>query len=320
MKHFLVTGGCGFMGSNFIQTVLTQIPDAKVVNLDKITYAANLDVVDSLPRTVRARYKFVKGDIANTPLVLRLMKKCDYVVNFAAETHVDRSIHNGADTFVHSNIVGVVSLLNALRKSPNVKKFVQISTDEVWGDLPIKSKKKFDENWPLAPNSPYSASKASAELMVRAFYKTYKLPVVTSRSVNNYGPRQFPEKLIPLFITHAMAGKKLPLYGRGENVRDWLYVGDHSQAIMTILAKGKIGEVYGVSRGEECSNLEIAKKILKILNKPTSMIKSVEDRPGHDRRYSVDSSKLRKLGWRPKYNLNLALSATIDWYKTQKNF
>src|SRR3989344_813509 len=199
MKHFFVTGGCGFMGSNFIQTVLTQIPDAKVVNLDKITYAANLDVVDSLPRTVRARYKFVKGDIADTPLVLRLMKKCDYVINFAAETHVDRSIHNGADPFVHSNIFGVVSLLNALKESPNVKKMLHVSTDEVWGDLPISSKEKFNESSPLLPNSPYAASKASAELMIRSFCKTYNLPVLVSRSVNNYGPGQFPEKMIPLF-------------------------------------------------------------------------------------------------------------------------
>jgi len=305
------------MGSNFIQTLFRQVPNVRVTNLDLLTYAASRSFENKLPAS---RYKFVRGDIANTPLVLRLMKKCDYVVNFAAETHVDRSIHNGADPFVHSNIFGVVSLLNALKESPNVKKMLHVSTDEVWGDLPISSKEKFNESSPLLPNSPYAASKASAELMIRSFCKTYNLPVLVSRSVNNYGPGQFPEKMIPLFITQALANKTLPLYGSGKNVRDWLYVADHSQAILTLLAGGKAGEVYGVSRGEEYSNLDIAKKILKILNKPTSLIEYITDRPGHDRRYGVDSSKLRKLGWRPRFSLKESLPKTINWYQSTRNF
>jgi dTDP-glucose 4,6-dehydratase len=316
-KTFLITGGCGFMGSNFILLILSTIPNSRVTNLDKLTYAANRNFEEGLPAS---RYKFVEGDIADTKLVTKLMKESDYVVNFAAETHVDRSIHNGADPFVHSNVAGVVSLLNALRESPNVKKMLQVSTDEVWGDLAVNSKKKFNEDWPMAPNSPYSASKASAELMCRAFYQTYKLPIVTSRSVNNYGPRQFPEKLIPLLITRALSGKRLPIYGRGLNVRDWIYVADHSQAILTILAKGKIGEVYGVSRGEECSNINMAKEILKVMNLPDKLIEHVKDRPGHDRRYAVDSSKLRKLGWKPKHSLNQSLPETINWYKANRNF
>lgn len=314
---FLITGGCGFMGSNFVHHLFKNIPEVKVINLDLLTYAGNKENLKGVPKD---RYTFVKGDIADTALVKRLMKKADYVVNFAAETHVDRSIHGSAGQFVHTNIAGVHSLLEALRESPNVKRMVQISTDEVWGDLELKSKRKFTEISILKPSSPYSASKASGDLLVLAYMKTYGLPVIISRSVNNFGPRQYPEKLIPFFVLRAVQEKPLPLYGDGKNVRDWLYVDDHSAAILTMIQKGSVGEIYAVSAGKEYSNIDIAKRILKILKKPESLITFVKDRPGHDRRYSVDSSKLRKLGWKPVHPIDDLLEATIQWYNCNKKW
>lgn len=300
------------MGSNFIHYLMGKFPKTKVINLDALTYAGNKDNLASVDKR---RHRLVGGNILNTDLVVKLMRAVDFVVNFAAETHVDRSIHGRAGDFVKTNIMGVQSLLEALHHSPRVKKMIQISTDEVWGDLPINSKTKFSEESPFKPNSPYAASKAAGDLLVRAYHKTYGLPMIVSHSVNNFGPRQFPEKLIPFFVLRAMQNKTLPLYGDGKNVRDWLYVEDHSSAIVTLLEKAGDGEVYGVSRGEECSNLEIANQLLKILSKPKNLITFVKDRPGHDRRYSVDSLKLRRLGWKPKYSINKQLERTINWYK-----
>jgi len=299
------------MGSNFIHFLFKNLNGVKVINLDLLTYAGIKENLKSIPAK---RHRFVKGDIADTNLARRLMKQADYVVNFAAETHVDRSIHAGSHQFIHTNIFGVHSLLEALRMSPNIKKMIHISTDEVWGDLDLKSKEKFTEESPLRPNSPYSASKAAGDLLVRSYVKTYGLPVIISRSVNNFGPRQHPEKLIPFFAIQTVQNRPLPLYGDGKNVRDWLYADDHSAAVAALLKKGKIGEIYAVSRGREYSNLEIARKILKTLNKPESLITFVQDRPGHDRRYSVDSSKLRRLGWRPRHSLDQQLKSTLMWY------
>ncbi len=305
------------MGSNFIHYILNNFNNTKVFNLDLLTYAGNKDNLIGIPAK---RYKFLRGDICDTALAARIMKKVDFVVNFAAETHVDRSIYSESEDFMHSNIIGVYSLMKALRLSPNVKKMVQISTDEVWGDLPLKSKSKFNENSPIKPNSPYSASKAAGELLVRAYVKTYNLRVIISRSVNNFGPRQFPEKLIPFFTLRAMKDQLLPLYGDGQNIRDWLYVDDHTEAILKLLHKGVIGEIYGISRSKECSNIEIAKKILKLLGKPEKLITFVEDRLGHDRRYSVDSSKLRRLGWKPAHSFNEQFSYTINWYRKNQQW
>src|SRR3989344_5325426 len=308
---FLVTGGCGFMGSNFIHFLFDNFKKINVINLDLLTYAGNKENLKGVPA---GRYKFVKGDIADTALVKRLMKQADFVVNFAAETHVDRSIHGVSHDFFNTNVLGLHSLLEALRFSPNIKKMVHISTDEVWGDMDLNSKKKFNEHSQLKPNSPYAASKAAGDLLVRSYVKTYGLPVIISRSVNNFGPRQHPEKLIPFFAIQTVQNRPLPLYGDGKNVRDWLYADDHSAAVAALLKKGKIGEIYAVSRGREYSNLEIARKILKTLNKPESLITFVQDRPGHDRRYSVDSSKLRRLGWRPRHSLDQQLKSTLMWY------
>ena len=314
---FFVTGGCGFMGSNFIHFLFNNFKGIKVINLDLLTYAGNKE---NLKGVSAKRYKFVKGDIADTGLVKRLMKQADFVVNFAAETHVDRSIHGHAHEFTRTNVLGVHSLVEALRHSPNIKKMVQISTDEVWGDLALNSRQKFNEHSQLKPNSPYAASKAAGDLLVRSYVKTYSLPVIISRSVNNFGPRQFPEKLIPFFAARAVQDKPLPLYGDGRNVRDWLHVDDHSAAIFSLLKRGKIGEIYPISRGEEYSNLDIAQKILGILGKPKSLITFVSDRPGHDRRYSVDSSKIRQLGWRPKHSLDERLKHTLGWYKENQGW
>lgn len=302
------------MGSNFIHTALKFVPRLRVINLDKLTYAGNSYNLFGIDRR---RYHFVKGDICNTALLRRLMKKADFVVNFAAETHVDRSIHGEADQFVKTNIVGVHSLLEALRLSPRVERMVQISTDEVWGDLPLGSRKKFTEKSPFAPSSPYAASKAAGDLLVRAYVHTYGAPVIVTHSVNNFGPRQYPEKLIPFFTLRALQGLPLPLYGDGKNVRDWIYVDDHTNAILTILARGISGSVYGISSAEEHSNRDIAERILRAVPESGSHLVYVTDRPGHDRRYAIDAGRLRMLGWKPEYSFVPALAHTIMWY--QKN-
>lgn len=303
------------MGSNFIHYLLENFKGSRVINLDLLTYAGNRDNLKGVPAT---RYSFVRGDICDTKLAAGLMKKADLVVNFAAETHVDRSIHSSAADFVRTNILGVHSLLDALRRLSNVEKMVHISTDEVWGDLSLDSGQKFNEQSPFRPNSPYAASKAAGDLLIRAYCKTYDLPVIVSHSVNNFGPRQYPEKLIPFFTLRALANKSLPLYGDGKNVRDWLYVDDHTTGVLKLLEKGRPGNVYALSAGQERSNLEIAKSILKILKKPESLITFVADRPAHDRRYSVDSEKFRKLGWQPKNSFESDLRRTIKWYKKRK--
>ncbi len=307
--RLLVCGGCGFMGSNFIRSYLSS-SRGSIVNLDLLTYAGNEKNLEG----VNERYKFVQGDICDTALVKELMASADMVVNFAAETHVDRSIHTSADAFVRTNVLGVHSLLESLRASPHIKKFVHISTDEVWGDLPLDSKERFTEDSPFRPNSPYAASKAGGDLLVRAYVQTHKVPAIVTHSVNNYGPRQYPEKLIPFFVARALGDMPLPLYGTGENMRDWLYVDDHSDAVLTVLEKGEPGEIYNISQQEEHSNKEIAERILSELEKPLSLIQLVEDRPAHDRKYAVDSAKLRSLGWVPKHTLDEMLPKTIRWY------
>ncbi len=288
MKKILVTGGAGFIGSNFIRYMLNKYEDYKIINLDLLTYAGNLENLKDVEDN--PNYEFIKGDIADRGLVNALFEKYnfDYVINFAAESHVDRSIEDPG-IFVKTNIMGTQVLLDAAKKY-GVEKYLQVSTDEVYGALGPTG--MFTEKTPLAPNSPYSASKASADLLVRAYYKTFGLPVNITRCSNNYGPYQFPEKLIPLMIANALEDKNLPVYGDGLQVRDWLHVKDHCSAIDTVLHKGKIGEVYNVGGNNEKKNIEIVKLILEKLGKPESLIKYVKDRPGHDRRYAIDNTKI----------------------------
>ncbi len=316
-KKILVCGGAGFMGSNFIHYVLNNSKKTVIYNLDLLTYAGNLNNLNNLLKT---RHIFYKGDINDTKKIKKLMKKVNFVVNFAAETHVDRSIHSNADDFIKTNILGVHSLIKILKECSNVKKMIHISTDEVWGDLGLKTSKKFNEESPFKPNSPYAASKAAGDLLIRGYVRTYSLPIIVTHSVNNFGPRQFPEKLIPFFTLKLINEEKLPLYGNGSNVRDWIYVDDHSAAIVKLLEKGTPGEVYGISANQECSNLEIARKLLKIFGKNESIITFVKNRPGHDRRYSVDSTKLQSLGWRPHVNLDSQLERTVAWYLKNKSW
>ncbi|RKY84447.1 dTDP-glucose 4,6-dehydratase [candidate division KSB1 bacterium] len=307
MKSILITGGAGFIGSNFTRYIVNKYNEYKVIVLDALTYAGNRENLADLESN--PGFSFYEGDIRDKKVVEELVQKVDYVVNFAAETHVDRSIHE-AGTFISTDIFGTFTLLEAVKKF-NTEKFVQISTDEVYGSI---EKGSFSENSPLKPNSPYSASKAGADLLVRSYYVTYGLPVIITRSSNNFGPYQYPEKLIPLFITNAMDNIPLPLYGDGMNVRDWLYVIDNCRAIDLILHNGKFGEVYNVGAGNEETNITITRLILKKLKKPEELIKYVKDRPGHDRRYSLNCEKIRKLGWKPEYDFDEALNITIEWY------
>ncbi len=303
----LVTGGAGFIGSNFIRYILNKYPDYKIINYDKLTYAGNPDNLRDVEKD--KRYKFVKGDICDFKLVNKYMKKADAVVNFAAETHVDRSILN-AGLFIRTDVNGTFSLLESARAN-KIGKFVHISTDEVYGSI---LKGSFSEESPLKPNSPYSAAKASSDMLVRSYFTTYGVPAVITRCSNNYGPFQYPEKIIPLFVTNAIDDQKLPLYGDGKNVRDWLYVADHCRAVDIALHKGKNGEVYNIGGGVEMTNIELTRKVLKIMKKPGSLIKKVSDRPGHDRRYSIDCSKIMKLGYSPLYTFEKALEETVKWY------
>jgi len=317
MKIILVTGGCGFIGSHFVREFLKKRRNFKLVNFDKLTYAGNPENLKDISKN--KRYVFVKGDIADAGAVEKVFKKYKpgLIINFAAESHVDRSIHGHADEFVDSNIYGVFNLLEALRQAQGkLKKFVQISTDEVYGSLPLNSRTKFTEKTQYNPRSPYSASKAAGDLLCHSYFATYGLPVVVTHSSNNYGSHQYPEKLIPYFALCALKDKPLPLYGDGKNVRDWLYVLDNVEAIEKVLFKGKPGEVYNIGGDNEVANIDIAKRILQILRKPETMIKYVPDRPGHDRRYALDSSKVKKeLGWKPRYNFNKTLRETLKWYQ-----
>ena len=306
----LITGGAGFIGSNFIRHILGTNPKLEIVNLDKMTYAGNPENLSGFDSN--KNYSFMKGDICDQNAVEKAMKGCDLVVNFAAETHVDRSISSASD-FIRSNFNGVYHLLEQARKN-EVKRFVQISTDEVYGSIPEGSSTEED---PPLPNSPYSASKASADLLCRSYFTTYGFPVLITRSSNNFGPFQHPEKLIPKFITNAMRNLPLPLYGNGLNVRDWIYVGDNCAGIEIVMLRGKPGEIYNIGGGNEMTNIEITKLILQELGKPESLIKKVTDRLGHDKRYSLDSSKLAALGWEPKHSFEKAMGETVAWY--QKN-
>lgn len=319
MKNILVTGGAGFIGSNFVKYLLRNF-DYNVINFDKLTYAGNLENLTDIEKD--PRYTFFKGDICSEQDVEKALteNKVDTIVNFAAESHVDRSIL-GPKEFIVTNVIGTQVLLEASRKL-GIEKYLQVSTDEVYGSLPEdKPELLFTERTPITTNSPYSASKASADLLVNAYFHTFKMPVLTTRCSNNYGPYQFPEKLIPLMIAKAVDGQKLPVYGDGKNVRDWLYVEDHCSAICEVLHKGKIGDVYNIGGNNEWYNIDIVKIILKILGKGEDHITYVKDRPGHDRRYAIDSSKImRELGWAPKYQFDGGIEKTIKWYVENENW
>ena len=316
----LITGGAGFIGGNFVHHMVNKYPEYDIVNLDLLTYAGNLETCK--PVEDKPNYKFVRGDIADREFIMDLFEKekFDIVVNFAAESHVDRSISDPC-IFVKTNVMGTQVLLDAA-KEYGVKRYHQVSTDEVYGDLPLdRPDLFFTETTPLHTSSPYSSSKASADLFVLAYYRTYGLPVTISRCSNNYGPYHFPEKLIPLMISRALADEELPVYGKGENVRDWLHVSDHCEAIDLIIHNGTVGEVYNVGGHNERTNLEVVKTILKALDKPESLIKYVTDRPGHDLRYAIDPTKLEtELGWKPKYTFDTGIKQTIEWYLNNKEW
>lgn len=310
----LVTGGAGFIGTNFVYYFLDKYPDYELINLDSLTYCGNLENLKDIENN--PNYTFVKGDIRNQDIVDDIVSNdVDYIINFAAESHVDRSISD-PKIFLESNIIGTQNLLEIAKKyheKGQIKKYIQISTDEVYGSLGKTG--YFTEKTPLASNSPYSASKAGADLLVRAYHETYDLPTNITRCSNNYGPYQFPEKLIPLMINNALNNKELPVYGDGKNIRDWLHVYDHCTAIDLVLQKGKLGEVYNIGGNNEKENIEIIKIILSYLNKDESLISFVDDRLGHDRRYAIDSSKIQnELGWKPKYTFETGIKETIDWY------
>lgn len=316
----LVTGGAGFIGGNFVHYMVNKYPEDEIVNLDLLTYAGNLETLK--PVEEKKNYRFIKGDIADRPFIMELFQKekFDIVINFAAESHVDRSISDPS-IFVKTNVMGTVVLLDACR-TYGVKRFHQVSTDEVYGDLPLdRPDLFFTEETPLHTSSPYSSSKASADLFVMAYYRTYGMPVTISRCSNNYGPYQFPEKLIPLMISRALAEEPLPVYGKGENVRDWLHVLDHCVAIDLIIRNGKEGEVYNIGGHNERTNLEVVKTIIKALNKSEDLIQYVTDRPGHDRRYAIDPTKMEKeLEWKPIYTFDTGIQETIEWYLMNKDW
>lgn len=309
IMKLLVTGGLGFIGSNFCRHVLTKHPDYELINVDKMGIGANPASLRDLEND--KRYTFVKGDICNPQLINRLVRQVDAVVNIAAETHVDRSIAD-PNVFLQNNTLGTFTILEAVRKHNHKAKLVQVSTDEVYGEALEGS---FTENTPPKPSNPYSASKAAADMFVLSYHKTFGLNMAITRCTNNFGPYQLPEKLIPKTVIRALRDLPIPIYGKGANIRDWIYVEDHCEAVCTVLEKGSAGEIYNVSAGNEVANLEIAKKILAQMKKPESLITFVEDRPGHDVRYSLDSSKIRaELGWKPKFGFKKSLESTVQWY------
>lgn len=311
MKNILITGGAGFIGSNFVNYILLSRDDIKIINLDKLTYAGNKENLISSEKN--KNYTFIKGDICNNELVDFVFRKysINYVINFAAETHVDRSIL-GAEVFYTTNVIGTNVLLETAKRY-KVEKYVQISTDEVYGSLGPEG--LFREESSLAPNSPYSSSKAGADLMALSYYRTFGVPVVITRCSNNYGPYQFPEKLIPLMIINALNNKKLPVYGDGLNVRDWIYVIDHNRAVELVMENGKPGQIYNIGASCEMKNIEIIKLILSILGKSDNLIEYIADRPGHDRRYAIDSTKIREeLRWKPVFEFKEAIQQTVEWY------
>ena len=314
MKKYLITGGAGFIGSNFVRYLYNREPDAKVVVLDKLTYSANLKSLDDFKN--KKSFQFVKGDICDPKIVSKIVKGVNVVINFAAEAAVDRSIHD-PESFLRTDIYGVYNLLTQSRGSKSLQKFIQISTDEVYGHI---LKGSFKETSELKPRNPYAASKLGGERLAYSFYETFGLPVVITRASNNYGPQAYPEKVIPLFITNLVDGKQVPVYGKGAQIRDWLYVDDHCAAVYLLINKGKHGEVYNIGGEQEETNLVLTKKILRLMGKNDSCIKFVADRPGHDFRYSLDCSKLEKLGWRPKYNLEKGLKETVEWYLARQDW
>lgn len=311
----LICGGAGFIGSNLVRTLLEYSSSVKVVCYDALTYAGHKENLEGLPR--KRGFTFIKGDIVDEKSVQKVLSKFKpkYIINCAAETHVDRSIHGHAPEFARTNIIGTLTLLSAARTVGGFKKFIQVSTDEVYGALPLGSKRKFTESSPLAPNSPYAASKAAADMIALSFFATYGLPIMITRCSNNYGPYQHPEKFIPYSVSRLLAGKPVALYGDGNHVRDWIHVSDHSAALIRVLEKGTPGEVYNVGASEEVSNRILAGMLLDIMGKDRSMTVFVADRPGHDRRYAIDASKIRKnIGWKPVHSLKRSLRDTIHWY------
>lgn len=316
--RLLVCGGAGFIGSNFIHHMLEKYPDYKIINFDKLTYAGNLANLADIENN--PNYVFVQGDIIDLDKLNSVIKEnqITHVINFAAETHVDRSIHGGSKDFVLTNTLGVQMILDAVRFN-NIEKFVNVSTDEVYGSLSLDTDKKFTEQTPVWPNMPYAAAKAGGDLMCNAYYVTHKVPVIVTHCSNNYGPFQFPEKLIPFFVFKLLNGEKVPVYGDGLNVRDWIHVMDHAKALDVILHKGNIGEVYNIGVDNERNNLEVTKMMLKIMGLDEDRIEYVTDRPGHDRRYAIDASKIMALGWSPEYSrekFEQGLTETVEWYKT----
>jgi dTDP-glucose 4,6-dehydratase len=314
MVRILITGGAGFIGSNFVHYIARAHPDWEIVVLDKLTYAGRRE--NLAPLEGRPGFRFVQGDIADPKVVGALLPGCDYVVNFAAETHVDRSLYD-AGSFIMTDVYGTFVLLEAARRAEGLKLFVQISTDEVYGSVESGSSTETD---PLMPRNPYSASKSGADRLAYSYWATYGVPVIVTRASNNYGPYQFPEKVIPLFVTHALEDIPLPLYGDGMNVRDWLHVDDHCRAVDLLIGKGVPGETYNVGGGNEVPNIQLTKRILALLGKPETLIRRVTDRPGHDRRYSLDCRKLRGLGWSPQVPFDEGLRATVDWYRANEGW
>ena len=314
MVEVLVTGGAGFIGSNFVRWALDAHTDWRITTLDKLTYAGRMENLESVMSS--ARHRFVKGDIADAAIAAPLVRAADLVVHFAAETHVDRSILAAGD-FIHTDVFGTFVLLEAAREASGLRKFIQISTDEVYGSVPKGKSRETDE---LRPRNPYAASKAGADRLAYSYWATYGVPVVVTRASNNYGPNQFPEKVIPLFTTNAIDNKPLPLYGDGLNVRDWLHVEDHCRALDFLIAQGEPGETYNIGGGNEIPNVELTRRILELIGRPDSLIQRVTDRKGHDRRYALDTAKMRTLGWRPQVDFDAGLAATVDWYRRNEGW
>ena len=309
MVNVLVTGGAGFIGSNFVRYALDAHPDWHVTNLDKLTYAGRMETLNDLAGN--RRHTFVRGDVADAQVAAPLVKAADIVVHFAAETHVDRSILEAGE-FIRTDVMGTFVLLEAARASQTLRSFIQISTDEVYGSVPAGSSVETDE---LKPRNPYSASKAGADRLAYSYWATYNVPVIVTRASNNYGPYQFPEKVIPLFITNALDNLPVPLYGAGLNIRDWMHVTDHCRGIDTVIERGRPGEVYNIGGGNEVQNVDLTYALLRLVDRPDSLITHVPDRPGHDRRYSLDTTKLRTLGWAPKIAFDEGLKETVSWYR-----
>ena len=309
MVNVLVTGGAGFIGSNFVRYALGAHPDWQITNLDKLTYAGRKETLNDV--SGNQRHTFVHGDVADAQVAAPLVKAADIVVHFAAETHVDRAILEAGE-FIKTDVIGTFVLLEAARTSQNLRCFIQISTDEVYGSVAEGSSVETDE---LRPRNPYSASKAGADRLAYSYWATYNVPVMVTRASNNYGPYQFPEKVIPLFITNALDNIPVPLYGAGLNIRDWLHVSDHCRGIDTVIGRGKAGDTYNIGGGNEVRNVDLTHALLKLADRPESLIKNVQDRPGHDVRYSLDTAKLRKLGWTPRVAFEDGLKETVDWYR-----